>query len=114
MKVATPLEHLEAQGFNIFGEGATTPMGKIMEQLSISKCKELVGRGVHITVLSAWMFYVLANVVRIHRRPSARMLRGLTFTDEADAAEDTVPEDTLTVPEDTLLTINDDLEDVEE
>ena len=89
MKLATPMEHLEAQGFHIFGEpgDAVSPMGKILEKFSINKCKELVGRGVHITVLSAWMFYVLSNIVRIHRPPSAKMLRGLTFTDPTDAEE---------------------------
>ena len=43
-------------------------MKAIFEKLSRAQLVKLSGPGIHLTALSAWMYYVLSNVVRIDRK----------------------------------------------
>ena len=96
VRLATALEHLGAQGYCVYSQGAcgtcetgsastpVSPLVNIFRGLSAGKTKELVGRGIHVAVLSAWMFYVFANIVPLRRKADIRMLRGLSFASDAD------------------------------
>ena len=86
IRIATPLEHLGAQGFRVFCKDPS-PMCRVINGrttipgggcVSKSAAKALIGRGVHITVLSAWMNYIRANMIPI-RKANIAMLRGLTL-----------------------------------
>jgi hypothetical protein len=70
--VATPLEYLGAQGVHLFPRTSKTFGPSVLRQvfsgLGDRQSIELSGRGVHIDVLSAWMLYVLSNIVRVDRR----------------------------------------------
>ena len=95
IRLATPLEHLAAQGYQVFTQdemgslgdssglgGANaivSPMRQIFERLPSGKVKMLVGRGIHIVVLAAWLYYILSNVAPIHRPADLRMLRGMSL-----------------------------------
>ena len=95
IRLATPLEHLAAQVYQVFTQGemgspgsssglggasaTVSPMRQIFERLPSGKVKMLVGRGIHIVVLAAWLYYILSNVAPIHRPADLRMLRGMSL-----------------------------------
>ena len=86
-KLATPLEHWGAHGFHLFDSTTKTcaksSMLPIFTKLSRSKLKELSGRGIHVAVLSAWMMYVLSNIVRVDRKENIRVMKGLSWEELA-------------------------------
>ncbi|CAE7191932.1 unnamed protein product [Symbiodinium sp. KB8] len=65
--LATALEHFGAQGLHLFRassvDNAVSPLKPILQTLKIHQLKNLSGRGVHLGVLSAFMWYVLSNTV---------------------------------------------------
>ena len=62
-------------------------MCAIFEQLSPVKIKELAGRGIHVAILSAWMLFVLSNLVPVNVKANIRMLRGLSVRSLEDENE---------------------------
>jgi hypothetical protein len=75
-RIATPLEHLSAQGFHLF-EGATTldfpatKLASVLSSLSGQAAKKMAGNGMHLAIVCSWMFFVLSNVQRVPRSADA-------------------------------------------
>ena len=69
LQVATGLEHFGAQGLHLFEATAQdnpiSPLRPILQTLKIHQQKQLSGRGIHVAVLSAWMYYILSNTVPV-------------------------------------------------
>lgn len=67
-RFATGMEHLGAQGFHLFGATtANRPFSKMLpvfQRFHQGEQKCLSGNGMHLGPLSAWLLYVLGNVVR--------------------------------------------------
>eukprot|EP00439_Symbiodinium_sp_Y106_P027305 s6368_g3.t1 len=67
IRIATPSEHFAAQGLHILPgacqDNPASPLAPILLSLKGHQMKQLSGRGVHLAVLSAWMMYILSNIV---------------------------------------------------
>lgn len=68
-RFATPGEHLVAQGFPLYPSrpaelSALTSALRLTRQ-STESIKRLAGNGMHLAVLSSWVWYCLSNTVRI-------------------------------------------------
>ena len=65
LKIATPLEHLQAQGWNCVNTLCPrTEYMPIFNTLSTCSLKRLSGNGMHLKVEAAWMMYCLGHTVR--------------------------------------------------
>jgi hypothetical protein len=94
-----PLELHQAHGFNIFDSTSgkfSSQLRPLLEGLSSSKIKILMGGGWHIAALASWVMYCLANTVMVDRRlriePEHALSRSCARS-SADAEEDLDEED---------------------
>ena len=65
-KLFTSMEHVAALGFHMFQQTPQVPVSKmqpILQHLSPQQMKIRSGSGMHLVAQSAWMLYVLANIV---------------------------------------------------
>ena len=88
-RLATALEHFGAQGLHLFSassaDNAVSPLKPILQTLKIHQLKNLSGRGVHLGVLSAFMWYVLSNTIPLWQ---ACPLRHSLSWDQAPESEE--------------------------
>lgn len=64
--VATPLEHLQAMGFQVGSGDKQHPIQKIAAELELRafELKHLIGNGMHLHSIGCWMSFVLSNLER--------------------------------------------------
>ena len=94
LQIATAAEHFGAQGLHLFNattqDNCESPLRSILRGFKPSQLKTLSGRGVHLAVLSAWIYYCLSNILPIWRTsPSVLSNRSLSWeTVDHDESDD--------------------------
>ena len=64
----TAKEHAQSMGWNVLdSEVPFTNMCSILNGSESNHLKLLVGSGMHLKVESAWVFFILSNLVRVPR-----------------------------------------------
>ena len=92
-QVATSLEHFGAQGLHMFPattlDNPVSPLRAILQDMKHQQLKQLAGRGVNAAILSAFMYYVLSNIVPAWKVcPTPRAFSWECESGTADNAED--------------------------
>ena len=68
VKFATAMEHFAAQGWKMFPDEedpSVSPMKNLLADYSRCDLLRLAGRGIHLTVFSAWLLSILSKCVRM-------------------------------------------------
>ena len=87
--VATSTEHLSALGWHLHtstaGNNPISPLSQFFLQRSPAERKVLAGRGVHLSSLSKWMYFVLSKCVRVQDCKLERCLSSFDADSDSEA-----------------------------
>ena len=92
MRLATGLEHFGAQGLHLYHassvDNPVSPLKPMLQDLKIHQQKNLSGRGVHLAVLSSFMWYVLSHTVPLWQASPLRNSLSWQLVDNGDNGDD--------------------------
>ena len=67
LQIATAMEHLGAQGLHLHEQACldnpASPLKAVFADIPRNKIKEIAGRGIHVSTLASWMYFILSNIV---------------------------------------------------
>ena len=91
IRLATSMELLASQGFHVFpSQTKNYPLSSmlpILKGLTIAERKTIMGNAMHIPTVASFMFYCLANVVRLREESVPRPIVEEINEEESDVSE---------------------------